>query len=166
MADPIIVSMTSHGRTSGGYYDTISPPVLPKMRKSLSRAEVQVLHDQIETRSKALITLEDMETASRTIVRFSLCSRVGLGEAWKIVGNSPELGRFMPEIAPYMEWTNGDVWVLDVRLREGVHSFKAVLKRADRAYVYESGENRSLKVPADMLDDVVLSVNLEPQLPY
>jgi hypothetical protein len=35
---------------------------------STTLQEVQVLHDQMEMRSKALITLEDKDCASRTLV--------------------------------------------------------------------------------------------------
>ncbi len=41
-------------------------------------------------------------------VKFSLKQPLALGEAWKIVGKCPELGRMVPEVAPYMTWNTGD----------------------------------------------------------
>jgi hypothetical protein len=57
-------------------------------------------------------------------VRVRLHSKLGLGDAWKIVGRVPELGRFVPEVAPYLVWSNGDVWTYEARVRPGTWTFK------------------------------------------
>lgn len=57
-------------------------------------------------------------------VKFVLPVKIGLGEAWKIVGKLPELGNFVPEVAPYMQWNNGDVWTLETPMRAGKFYYK------------------------------------------
>eukprot|EP00198_Chlamydomonas_reinhardtii_P013590 XP_001702927.1 predicted protein [Chlamydomonas reinhardtii] len=80
-------------------------------------------------------------------VKFTLKQKVGLGECWKIVGMCPELGRMKPEVAPYMQWTNGDVWTLEAKMRPGTYEFKAVLRKPDGSYLWEDGKDRVLEVP-------------------
>jgi hypothetical protein len=65
-----------------------------------------------------------------------------------------------------MRWTEGDVWVLDVPIREGSHTFKAVLRRADGAYVGEKGdEPRVLKVGPGMSSEEKINVVIDAKLP-
>lgn len=61
-------------------------------------------------------------------VKFVLKQKIGLGESWKIVGKCPELGNVLPEVAPYMQWNNGDVWIYEANIRPGTFEFKAVLR--------------------------------------
>lgn len=75
-----------------------------------------------------------------------LAQKVGLGEAWKVVGKCPELGNFLPEVAPYMKWNNGDVWTLELPVRAGSFAFKAVLRKPDGMYLWEEGPDRTLEV--------------------
>lgn len=112
--------------------------------------DVDSLFKRLEARAKAMIALEEQERPTRTKVKFVLPCKVGLGEAWKIVGKCPELGMFVPEVAPYMQWNNGDIWTLEVPIRMGKITYKAVLKKPDGAYVWEEGKDRviELKVPA------------------
>ena len=71
------------------------------------------------------------------------------------------------QVAPKMRWTEGDVWVLDVPIREGNHTFKAVLRRADGAYIGEKGDKpRVLEVKPGMSKDSTINVELDAQLPW
>lgn len=49
---------------------------------------------------------------------------LALGEAWKVVGKVPELGSGVPEVAPYMQWSNGHVWTYEGRMRHGTWEYK------------------------------------------
>lgn len=109
--------------------------------------DVDALQRGIEAKAKALIAMEEAEIPSRTTVKFVLPIKVGLGEAWKIVGKLPELGNFVPEVAPYMTWNAGDIWTLETPMRAGKFLYKAVLKKPDGAYVWEEGQDRVLEVP-------------------
>jgi hypothetical protein len=80
-------------------------------------------------------------------VTFTLRRRAGLGDSYKVVGPAPELGRWLPEVARRMEWTEGDVWTASVRLPPGEHAFKAALRAADGAVTWEAGPDRSVAVP-------------------
>lgn len=108
--------------------------------------DVEALHRRLEARAKAMIALEEQEVATRTKVKFVLAQKVGLGEAWKVVGKCPELGNFLPEVAPYMKWNNGDVWTLELPVRAGSFAFKAVLRKPDGMYLWEEGPDRTLEV--------------------
>ncbi|GIL73033.1 hypothetical protein Vretimale_4666 [Volvox reticuliferus] len=94
-----------------------------------------------------MIQLEEQEVASRTKVKFFLKQQVGLGESWKVVGRCPELGSMLPEVAPYMKWSNGDVWTYEAKIRPGNFEFKAVLRKPDGQYLWEDGKERILEVP-------------------
>lgn len=61
-------------------------------------------------------------------------------------GSSPELGNWVPEVAPRLIWSEGGIWSAEVALPPGTYSFKCMLRRADGSYVWESGENRHLVV--------------------
>lgn len=108
--------------------------------------DVDAMHKRLEARAKALIALEEQEAKTRTKVKFVLPFKVGLGEAWKIVGKCPELGQMMPEVAPFMQWNNGDVWTLEVPVRSGKFVYKAVLRKPDGQYLWEDGKDRVLEV--------------------
>ena len=74
----------------------------------------------------------------------------------------------MLQVAPLMRWTEGDVWVLDTPVREGTHSFKAYLRRADGAYIAEKGLDRVLTIPSDASKGVdgVVNIQVDAQLPW
>lgn len=67
-----------------------------------------------------------------------------------------------------MRWTEGDVWVLDVPVREGTHTYKAYLRRADGAYIAEKGQDRVLTIPSDDSKgpDGTIAVQVDAQLPW
>ena len=79
-------------------------------------------------------------------VKVSINSKVGLGDVWKLVGSCPELGRMRPEVAPTMQWQNGDRWVYEGPLCQGTIEYKLVLRNAEGAYIWEEGSNRELTV--------------------
>ncbi|KXZ56757.1 hypothetical protein GPECTOR_1g682 [Gonium pectorale] len=113
--------------------------------------DVDALHKRLEARAKAMIQLEEQEVASRTKVKFVLKQKVGLGEVWKIVGKCPELGKMLPEVAPNMQWNNGDVWTLEAKIRPGTFIYKAVLRKPDGEYLWEDGKDRVLEPAAERL---------------
>ncbi|EFJ51955.1 hypothetical protein VOLCADRAFT_120362, partial [Volvox carteri f. nagariensis] len=109
--------------------------------------DVEALQKRLEARAKAMIQLEEQEVASRTKVKFVLKQKIGLGECWKVVGRCPELGNMLPEVAPYMQWNNGDVWTYEAKIRPGTFQFKAVLRKPDGQYLWEDGKERIIEVP-------------------
>ncbi|KAG2499885.1 hypothetical protein HYH03_002174 [Edaphochlamys debaryana] len=109
--------------------------------------DVESMCKRLEARAKAMIQLEEQEVASRCKVKFVIKQRLALGEAWKICGTVPELGRMTPEVAPYMKWNTGDVWTLELKVRPGPVTWKAVIRKPDGQYVWEAGKDRSLEVP-------------------
>ena len=49
-----------------------------------------------------------------------LCwAQIPFGEEHKIVGGHPSLGGWNVDAAPAMQWSDGDVWTLDVSLPAG-----------------------------------------------
>lgn len=99
-----------------------------------------------DARNKAAIAADDAALAFRAKLTVKLQCRLDLGGQWKLVGSSPELGRWTPEIAPTMTWSEGDVWSTTLTLRPGRHYFKAVMRRADGCYVYEDAPERYVDV--------------------
>lgn len=45
--------------------------------------------------------------------------QVSFGEAHKIVGSHSSLGSWNVDAAPLMEWSDGDVWTLDISIPAG-----------------------------------------------
>ncbi|PNH12370.1 hypothetical protein TSOC_000662 [Tetrabaena socialis] len=109
--------------------------------------DVDALYKRAEARAKALIQLEEQEMADRTKVKIVLPCKIGLGESWKIVGKCPELGNMKPEVAPYMTWNQGDIWTLELKVRPGILSYKAVLRKPDGQYLWEDGPERTFEMP-------------------
>ncbi|PNW85372.1 hypothetical protein CHLRE_03g183300v5 [Chlamydomonas reinhardtii] len=155
---------------------TARPAVRSVEHEVPAELDVEAMYKRLEARSKALIQLEERESSTYPKVKFTLKQKVGLGECWKIVASSvcllgcsvasvshialvalcilvdttgmcPELGRMKPEVAPYMQWTNGDVWTLEAKMRPGTYEFKAVLRKPDGSYLWEDGKDRVLEVP-------------------
>jgi hypothetical protein len=82
-------------------------------------------------------------------VRFVLVAgQTQMGERWRLVGSSPELGRWVQEIGPDMTWQQGGKWVAEVKLPPGEHVFKCLLRRGDGSFQWEGGANRVLQVRA------------------
>ncbi len=60
------------------------------------------------------------------IPQFSLALQVAFGEVHKIVGGHASLGDWNVDAAPAMQWSDGDVWSLDVTVPNGSNlEFKA-----------------------------------------
>lgn len=142
----------------------VSQAVIERVRVA-EKISVAELNKTLEARSKALIALEEEEVHTRPKVRISFQCKVGLGDVWKITGQAPELGRWNPEISPRMVWNNGDVWVFESRIRPGTFTYKAVLRAADGAYIYEEGPDHVLEVGPGLGPDNVIEVKLSPKLP-
>lgn len=102
------------------------------------------MYSSLTLQAKAKIALNEQNSATYPTFKVSLKKKIGLGEAFKLVGNCPELGRMKPECAPSMKWTEGDVWVWEGKIQPGQYKYKAVLRRADNAYIWEEGEDRIL----------------------
>ncbi|KAG2442554.1 hypothetical protein HXX76_002640 [Chlamydomonas incerta] len=126
---------------------TARPAVRTVEQEVPAELDVEAMYKRLEARSKALIQLEEREASTYPKVKFTLKQKIGLGECWKIVGACPELGRMKPEVAPYMQWSNGDVWTLEAKMRPGSYEFKAVLRKPDGSYLWEEGKDRVLEVP-------------------
>ena len=56
----------------------------------------------------------------------SFHTQVAFGETHKIVGGHPSIGDWNVDVAPAMNWSDGDVWNLDVSVPSGTGlEFKA-----------------------------------------
>lgn len=67
---------------------------------------------------------------------------------FKVCGNVEELGAWNLEKAPMMEWSEGDVWFVDVAIPAGVEvEYKVVKVPRREPIAWEGGPNRLLKVP-------------------
>lgn len=134
---------------------------------TVPQVDAELLNKRLEAKAKALIALEEQETPTRPLVRVRVSRQIGIGEAWKLVGRIPELGRFTPEVAPYMKWNDGNVWTYEGRIRRGTWTYKLVLARPDRAYVWEEGADRVLEIPEDLGPDDVVEVVIDNiKMPY
>ena len=61
-----------------------------------------------------------------SLQKVSICSQVAFGETHKIVGGHPSIGDWNVDAAPAMNWSDGDVWSLDVNVPSGTGlEFKA-----------------------------------------
>ena len=92
--------------------------------------------------------------------------RAGLGDAFKVVGGAAALGRWAPDVAPRMAWSDGDVWTLVARLPPGEHEFKAALRAADGAYTWEAGPDRAVVVPPPGAAPAEVEVALDVRMPW
>jgi hypothetical protein len=117
----------------------------------------------ITTRLTFCINVSTCRRNRRHQVTFSLHRRADLGDAWKLVGPAPELGRWIPDVARRMAWAEGDQWSVAVRLPPGEHAFKAALRAADGTTTWEAGPDRAVIVPAG---GGALSVSLDVRMPW
>lgn len=122
---------------------------------------MDVLNKKLEAKAKALIALEEQEYSTRPMVRITMQRELALGEAWKVVGKVPELGSGVPEVAPYMQWSNGHVWTYEGRMRHGTWEYKLVLHKPDGAIVWELGPDRELVVSGDLGPEAVVEVKID-----
>lgn len=104
-------------------------------------------HEMALARVKYLLQLEKEQLAQRPQVKITLRQKVGLGEYWKLAGTAVELGRWTPEVGPAMTWSNGDVWTFQGPIKPGKYTYKAVLRNAEGAYIYEDGPDHILEIP-------------------
>jgi hypothetical protein len=72
------------------------------------------------------------------------------GENLRLVGSCPELGAWSPDAsaAVPLAWTEGCLWLGEVALPPGEHTFKLCLVRPDGSTYWEPGEDRRLRVPS------------------
>ncbi|GBF96511.1 hypothetical protein Rsub_09853 [Raphidocelis subcapitata] len=122
--------------------------------------EGRVLRSIQEARVREAVDVYARDAATWAQVKFTLRRRAGLGDTWKVVGPAPELGRWLPDVAPPMAWGEGDVWTTAVRLPPGEHSFKAALRSAEGAITWEAGPDRAVVVPAGGELQVALDVRM------
>lgn len=81
-------------------------------------------------------------------VRLSVClnHQVQFGENVAVLGSAKELGSWKKKVP--MKWT-ADGWVCDVELKgDDCVEYKFVIVGEDKSMVWESGDNRVLKVPS------------------
>ncbi|CAL8462111.1 g1642 [Coccomyxa elongata] len=84
--------------------------------------------------------------ASDAAVRFTTTRGVAFGEVHKIVGGHASLGDWNVDAAPTMQWSDGDVWSLDVTVPSGSNlEFKCV-KVSGGGVEWEGGNNRNFQV--------------------
>jgi hypothetical protein len=126
-------------------------------KKGLSLAEVEALYASLTNQAKAKIALYEQNSSSFPAFKVSLKKKIGLGETFKVVGNCPELGRMKPEAAPSMKWTDGDVWVWEGKVQPGQYKYKAALRTAYNAYVWEEGADRVL----DLNDSTSVEISVK-----
>eukprot|EP00879_Flechtneria_rotunda_P022917 GHRR01024221.1.p1 GENE.GHRR01024221.1~~GHRR01024221.1.p1 ORF type:complete len:203 (+),score=60.15 GHRR01024221.1:211-819(+) len=109
-----------------------------------------------ETRARHLLSTYNKAYPFFPNVKFILKHNSRQGEVWKVTGNCPELGNWVPELAPSLSWNDGGVWSSETPLPPGTYSFKCVLRCADGTYIWEEGENRHLVVSSRHWDGSVL----------
>lgn len=117
-------------------------------------------HEVALARVRYMLEVEAKQLAVRPQVKISFQKKVGLGEYWKVVGGAPELGSWTPEVAPSMFWNNGDNWVFQGPIKPGKYTFKIVLRNAEGAYLYETGPDRTLEIPASKGPQDVIELQL------
>eukprot|EP00197_Chlamydomonas_leiostraca_P013749 CAMPEP_0202865632 /NCGR_PEP_ID=MMETSP1391-20130828/6270_1 /ASSEMBLY_ACC=CAM_ASM_000867 /TAXON_ID=1034604 /ORGANISM="Chlamydomonas leiostraca, Strain SAG 11-49" /LENGTH=162 /DNA_ID=CAMNT_0049545495 /DNA_START=128 /DNA_END=616 /DNA_ORIENTATION=- len=142
--------MASIARPSGARMSVVRSVVAVQTappQTKIQQIDIELLNKKLEAKAKALIALEEQEIAARPKVVISIQREVALGESWKVVGRIPELGRFVPEVAPHMKWGAGHVWTYEGRIRPGQWEYKLVLRKPDGAIVWEEGPDRKLEVP-------------------
>lgn len=61
----------------------------------------------------------DASAAQQHAVRFSLCYQAQFGQQIRLVGSTPVAGIWNPAKSLPLTWTEGDEWVLDVKLTAG-----------------------------------------------
>ena len=132
---------------------------VPEKPKGLTHAEVAALYEFLTQQAKAKIQLYENNSPSYPTFKVSLKKRIGLGEAFKLVGACPELGRMKPEVAPSMRWTEGDVWVYEGKIQPGTFKYKVALRTSDSVYIWEQREDRII----DLNDST--SVELDVKFP-
>ncbi|KAF8069642.1 amyM [Scenedesmus sp. PABB004] len=142
-----------------------APAAVPSRSRTVRVAAYRdcgVLRDAQTMRFKHILSTYNKAHAVFPKVKFVLKHNSRLGEVWKLSGNSPELGNWVPEISPCLSWQDGGVWSAEVALPPGNYSFKCMLRRADGSYVWEAGENRQLSVPVkDRAGHMVLTYHMD-----
>lgn len=58
------------------------------------------------------------ETKREEIIKFSIVYNTSPGEEVYVVGSLPELGNWNIQNAKRMQWTNGNNWISEVRLKK------------------------------------------------
>lgn len=87
-------------------------------------------------------------------VRIKCQRHCEFGEALKVVGANPEVGEWQVEAAPTLEWSEGDVWTVDLKIpAESELTFKFVVDKGNGNVVWEAGGDR---VCAKLEQSVVL----------
>ena len=82
-------------------------------------------------------------------IRFMLPLSVSFGDSIVLCGESEELGRWDPHVAPRFTWSPSDLWILDAELPASkMIEFKVVHITAGGDVVWEYSNNRVLDVPS------------------
>ncbi|AED90318.1 putative protein [Arabidopsis thaliana] len=91
---------------------------------------------------------EEIEASNKTVrVRFQLRKECVFGEHFFIVGDDPVFGGLWdPETALPLNWSDGNVWTVDLDLPVGrLVEFKLLLKAQTGEILWQPGPNRALE---------------------
>ncbi|KAL0039140.1 hypothetical protein WJX77_009036 [Trebouxia sp. C0004] len=88
------------------------------------------------------------KTAVSTTIVLKQCE-LSFGDSVKAVGESDVFGSWDSEKAPELQWQEGHDWLAKLDVLPGDCTFKLVIVNGSGTTQWESGDNRSVKVPAD-----------------
>ena len=112
-------------------------------------------HDQRRASTVVLSSADPLPVEPATAlepkihIRFMLPLSVSFGDSIVLCGESAELGRWDPHLAPRFTWSPSDLWILDAELpASNMIEFKIVHITAGGDVVWEYTNNRVLDVPS------------------
>jgi len=120
----------------------------------INSKEMEKAQEKTEETEKERGTLERTMSMSsyslpRVTVRFSIHYHTNNGEDVRVIGSNYKLGDWDPWKASIMEWTSGDIWVLELSFRKVFIPFEykyVVLNNHHGASRWESISNRRMDV--------------------
>ncbi|CAI5484370.1 unnamed protein product [Closterium sp. Yama58-4] len=124
----------------------------PETKTALQRFKVHLARDQIcYQRIPAVAVAATAESAADSAkgvkVQITLVRECGFGQAFGVVGGSPELGQWEPSRALQMEWSPGHVWSAQTVLPAGSRiEFKIIMVTENGDIVWQPGPNKTAVV--------------------
>ena len=99
---------------------------------------------------------------SSVTLGFVMTQHLNYGQAFRLVGNTSELGDWTPSKGIEMTWHTGDVWTATVEMSVGESlEYKAVVvdyNTGETCYCWMPDPNRSLTIPSDTQSVYFVSV--------
>ncbi|KAL3162434.1 hypothetical protein ABBQ32_010103 [Trebouxia sp. C0010 RCD-2024] len=105
-------------------------------------------HTNVKSRAQVNAASSPAATAVSTTIVLKQCE-LSFGDTVKAVGESDLFGSWDSSKAPDLQWQEGHDWQTMMDVPAGVCSFKLVILNGSGAATWESGDNRSVMVPAD-----------------